>query len=243
MTTHVDEKQSRAYYDEFSAGYERKRGRGYHALIDDLEVELATRHVGGARILEAGAGTGLVLQRLAPHARQAVGIDLSAGMLRLARERELSVAQASVEVLPFADETFDVVLSFKVLAHVPGIEAAVRELCRVTRKGGHLVLEFYNRHSLRTLIKRLKRPTTIGQTFSDEDVHTRFDSLADILRYLPPGVSLQAIRGVRVLTPVAQVHDLPVVSRLFAAAERLAADAPGLRRLGGFLIVVLRRDG
>ncbi len=242
MATTTDEKRSREYYDEFSAGYERERGRGYHALIDDLEVELASRYASGGRILEAGAGTGLVLRRLAPVARQAFGIDLSAGMLRLARERRLNVAQASVDVLPFGDETFDAVLSFKVLAHVPEIEAALRELARVTRRGGHLVLEFYNRHSLRTLIKHLKRPTTIGQTFNDEDVHTRFDSLAQIRGYLPPGLTLVGIRGVRVLTPVAKVHDLPLLSSLFAAAERFAADAPGLRRLGGFLIVVLRRD-
>jgi len=232
--------RSKDYYDEFSATYERHRGRGYHALIDELEVELARRYCSGA-LLEAGCGTGLILERLAPSTSRAVGLDLSAGMLAHARRRGLDVFQGTLESLPFADASFDVVVSFKVLAHVPGIGLALRELTRVTRPGGHLVLEFYNKTSLRTLIKRLKRPTRIGDSFSDEDVYTRFDSLAEIRQLLPESVDLVAVRGVRVFTPIAQLHELPIVGPLLGEAERWAADAPVLRRLGGFLIVVACR--
>ena len=239
-TPNPSELRSRTYYDEFSASYERHRGRGYHALIDELEVELARRYCSG-RVLEAGCGTGLILRRRADGARAAAGVDLSAGMLRLAHDRGLTVVQSSVDALPFPDATFDTVVSFKVLAHVPPIAATVAELARVTRPGGHLLLEFYNRYSLRTLIKQLKRPTRIGASFSDEDVYTRFDGLRDIRGYLPPGVRLVGLRGVRVFTPAAMVHDLPVVGGLLATAERWAADAPLLRHLGGFLIVVLQK--
>jgi ubiquinone/menaquinone biosynthesis C-methylase UbiE len=242
MTGLADQGRSKAYYDEFSQSYELHRSRGYHALIDDLEVELAQRYCQQAAILEAGCGTGLILGRLARQARQAVGLDLSAGMLGSAVRRELTVVQGSVDELPFADASFDTVLSFKVLAHVPAIVQAIRELSRVTRHGGHLVLEFYNRYSLRTLIKVLKKPSRIGHSFNDEDVFTRFDSLAEIRRYLPAGLHLVRHRGVRVLTPLAQAHSLPGVGALLSVAERLAADAPLLSRLGGFLIVVLRKD-
>jgi ubiquinone/menaquinone biosynthesis C-methylase UbiE len=238
-----DERRSREYYDEFSATYERHRARGYHALIDDLEVELAARHASpDVAILEAGCGTGLILRRLADLSRHVVGLDLSAGMLRQARDRGLTVVQGSLDDLPLSDGVFDLVVSFKVLAHVPPIERALAELVRVTRPGGHLLLEFYNRHSLRTLVKVLKRPTRIGATFNDEDVYTRFDSWTDIQRYLPAGVQIVGVRGVRVLTPVAQVHELPLLGRLVDRAERWAADAPVLRRLGGFLIVVLQKS-
>jgi ubiquinone/menaquinone biosynthesis C-methylase UbiE len=237
MTQTRSEKRSRDYYDEFSATYEERRSRGYHALVDDLEVDLAARYCHG-RVLEAGCGTGLILRRLGEHCDHATGIDLSAGMLAAARDRGLGVAQASVDALPFSDETFDTVVSFKVLAHVPAIAAAVAELARVTRPGGHVLLEFYNRHSLRTLIKRLKNPTRIGSSFSDEDVHTRFDNWAAVKSYLPSSLEVVGVRGVRVFTPVALVHDIPLVAHLLAAAERWAADAPLLRWLGGFLIVV-----
>ncbi|MCB9556178.1 MAG: class I SAM-dependent methyltransferase [Deltaproteobacteria bacterium] len=235
-----DQTLSRSYYDEFSENYERHRHEGYHTLIDDLEVDLARRYCHG-RILEAGCGSGLILRRLAVGAKQAVGLDLSSGMLRWAARRGLSVAQGSVDALPFPDEHFDGVVSFKVLAHVPPIERALAELARVTRPGGHLVLEFYNRHSLRTAIKRLKAPTSIGSTYTDDDVFTRYDALDDVKRYLPPSVEFVAVHGVRVFTPVASIHKVPVLRDMFAAAERIARDAPLLRQYGGFMVVVARK--
>jgi SAM-dependent methyltransferase len=151
------------------------------------------------------------------------------------------VAQASITSLPFADASFDVVCSFKVLAHVQPIAEAVAELSRVTRPGGHLVLEFYNPHSLRGLVKWLKPPTAISHRVDDEAVFTRYDSLADIERFLPPGHAIVDLRGVRVLTPAAAFFALAPVGRMMGFLEHKACDTPGLRRLGGFLIAVVRK--
>jgi ubiquinone/menaquinone biosynthesis C-methylase UbiE len=233
---------SQQYYDEFSESYEDHRHEGYHRLLDELEMEVASRYCTGS-VLEAGCGTGLILNRLAKRAQRATGIDLSAGMLKPAQARELSVAQAPVDCLPFADGEFDAVFSFKVLAHIPNIGEALAELARVTKPGGHLVLEFYNRHSLRYLIKMAKRPNRIGGKYTDEDVYTRYDSLEQIRSYLPPSVEFVDSAGVRVVTPAAFVHRLPVVSHAFAAAERYALEAPLIHRLGGFLIAVMKKRG
>jgi ubiquinone/menaquinone biosynthesis C-methylase UbiE len=146
---------NRSYYDDFAGWYERERGRGYHQLIDDLELELIQRHATGADVLEAGCGTGLLLERVAGFARTARGVDLSAGMLAKAQGRRLDVVQGSVTALPFADQSFDVVYSVKVLAHVQDIRGALREMTRVLRPGGWLLAEFYNPRSLRYLVKRL----------------------------------------------------------------------------------------
>lgn len=231
---------SQQYYDEFSQSYEDHRHQGYHRLLDELEMEIANRYCQG-HVLEAGCGTGLILNRLAKRARRATGIDLSAGMLKPAQGRDLSVAQAPVDCLPFADGEFDAVFSFKVLAHIPNIGEALAELARVTKPGGHLVLEFYNKHSLRYLIKMAKRPNRIGGKFTDEDVFTRYDSLNQIHGYLPASVDFVSSAGVRVVTPAAFVHRIPGVGQAFAAVERIALDAPGFHRLGGFLIVVLKK--
>ena len=237
----AEESRSRSYYDEFSETYEHHRDRGYHAMLDDLEVDLVRRYCGDGTLLEAGCGTGLILNRLSPHCRAAVGIDLSAGMLSHASARALTVVQGKLDDLPFADNAFDTVVSFKVLAHVQPIEKAMEEMARVTRPGGHMLLEFYNTYSLRGLIKQLKRPTRIGSTYDDEDVYTRLDSPARLRTYLPPGVQLLGVKGVRVVTPVAQLHRVPLVGALLRGCERLAADAPGLRWLGGFLILILQK--
>src|SRR5262249_7159136 len=79
---------TQAYYDEFSEGYEKLRGNndpgGYHELVDDLEVDFATRYAAGGDLLEVGCGTGLLLERLSKVTRTAQGIDLSPGMLERA---------------------------------------------------------------------------------------------------------------------------------------------------------------
>src|SRR5690349_4852611 len=105
-----------AYYDEFSRGYDRHRGTndpgGYHALVDDLEVDFAGRFAAGGDVLEVGCGTGLILERLARIAKSAKGIDLSPGMLEKAKERGLDVQQGSILELPYPDSSFDVTCSF-----------------------------------------------------------------------------------------------------------------------------------
>lgn len=233
---------NRRYYEEFSASYERHRHDGYHAFIDELEAEIAGRYLAeSATLLEAGCGTGLVLSRLRPRARQVFGVDLSRGMLAQARRRELEVVQASVTSLPFADASFDLVCSFKVLAHVEAIERAIAEMARVLRPGGYLVAEFYNARSLRYLIKRLKPPTPTSKDYHDEAVFTRYDTLPRIRSYLPSGLTVEAVHGIRVMTPLPQLHKLPVIAPVLQTIERRAASLPVLRNLGGFLIVVARK--
>ena len=233
--------RAREYYDEFSAWYERQRDRGYHRLVDDLEVDLVARYGRGARVLEAGCGTGLLLSRVARFASEAWGVDLSAGMLDKARARALHVLQASVTSLPFRDESFDVVYSFKVLAHVEPIKEALAELARITRRGGYLLLEFYNPLSLRYLVKVLKPASRISDHTTDAAVYTRYDALESIREYLPADVKLVTMRGIRVVTPLSYVYRLPPLGKLFGRVERALADAPFFRRLGGFLVVVAQR--
>src|SRR5262249_6855942 len=144
---------------------------------------------------------------------------------------------------PFPAERFDVVCSFKVLAHVERIREALAELVRVTRRGGYLLLEFYNPWSLRGLIKRWKPPSSISARTTDEAVFTRYDDLAAVRGYLPAGVDAVTARGVRVVTRFARLYAVAPLARLLGGLERRLADFPGVRRLGGFLIVVAQKTG
>ncbi len=238
----ASEQEARRYYDDFSDSYERGRGYGYHQMIDDLEVQITSPYARGARVLELGCGTGLILARIAEVADEAVGIDLSEGMAQQAKDRGLDVRIGSVCDLPFEDNQFDLTYSFKVLAHIPDIEGAVREAARVTRPGGHLLLEFYNPWSLRYLAKRLAGPQPIGDDRTEADIFTRWDSPRAIRKLLPPNVELVDYHGVRVLTPFAAVHRIPLVGSGLRRAEQLAGRSP-LRYLGGFLIAALRKSG
>ena len=235
---------TRAYYDEFSKSYERHRRPndedGYHALVDDLEVELCERYGSGRDVLECGCGTGLILERVARFARRAAGIDLSPGMLELARSRGLDVREGSVTALPFDDATFDVTCSFKVLAHVPDIGKALAEMARVTRPGGVILAEFYNPWSFRGLAKRLGPAGAISERTKESAVFTRFDSPRVLPRILPPGARLEAARGIRIVTPAAAVMRVPGLRSVLRRAERLLCDSPAAV-FGGFYVAVIRK--
>ena len=237
---------TRAYYDEFSHTYEAQRRpsepHGYHALIDDLEIELTARHGTARDVLECGCGTGLLLERIAHFARHASGIDLSPCMLDHARARGLDVREGSVTKLPFEDATFDVTCSFKVLAHVQDIGRALREMARVTRTGGVVLAEFYNPMSLRGLAKRFGPARKISDATRESAVYTRFDAPWIIKRLLPPGLHLETAMGVRILLPAAAVMRVPGLRDVMARVERFLAHSPAAV-FGGFYVAVLRKSG
>jgi ubiquinone/menaquinone biosynthesis C-methylase UbiE len=240
-----DDAATRAYYDEFSVQYEAERGAnrpgGYHALVDDLEVELVERYGRGGDVLECGVGTGLLLARFGRFAKSARGIDLSPGMLERARARGLDVREASVTAIPFDDASFDVTCSFKVLAHVPEIGRALSEMARVTRPGGVVIAEFYNPLSMRGLVKRLGPARAISASKRESAVYTRFDAPWVIPRILPPSLHIEAARGVRIVTPAASVMRVPIVRDVMRRIERGLADTRA-SVFGGFYVVVLRKS-
>jgi ubiquinone/menaquinone biosynthesis C-methylase UbiE len=230
----------RSYYDDFSGWYENQRHHGYHQVIDALEVDLSMPLCAGKDILEAGCGTGLILQELAKVAKTTTGLDLSLGMARQAKTKGLPVVLGSITDLPFAAESFDVVLSFKVLAHLQNIERALQEIARVTRPGGHVVLEFYNSQSLRYWAKRLAGPGKISAARVEAEMFTRWESPEKITERFSSQFTVISTHGVRVLTPAAFVHKLPLLGPLWGKAERIVRDGP-LARFGGFFVVVAQK--
>ncbi|MFO0738012.1 MAG: class I SAM-dependent methyltransferase [Labilithrix sp.] len=240
----MSDQATRDYYNEFSEHYEDKRrpnkSAGYHALIDDLEIELAERYGRGKDVLECGCGTGLILERIRQFARKAAGIDLSPGMLDHARARGLDVREASVTELPFEDASFDVTCSFKVLAHVPDIGRALSEMARVTRPGGVILAELYNPWSFRALAKRLGPAGKISDKTRESAVYTRFDSPLDVPKIIPAGTRLEAVRGIRIVTPAAFAIDVPVLGNVLSRAERWLCDTPAAS-FGGFYCAVIRK--
>lgn len=237
-----DDHRARAYYDDFSRRYERERHHGYHALLDELELDIALPLATGRDVLEVGCGTGLILERLARVARRAEGIDLSPGMLQKARERGLEVREASANALPYPDATFDLVVSFKVLAHVPDITGALAEMGRVCRPGGRVVAELYNPWSLRFLAKRLAGPGKISAARSEADMYTRWDAPTRLKSLVPSSLALDEVRGLRVFTPAALLHRIPLLGAGLARAERRVTRSP-LRWFGGFLVLLATKRG
>lgn len=96
----------------------------------------------GERVLDVGAGTGVSTEELARSGAYVVGADLSLGMLYAGKQSRPAVPLLAGDALrlPFADASFDAVTISFALRNVSDTDAALRELARVTRPGGRLVV-------------------------------------------------------------------------------------------------------
>lgn len=94
----------------------------------------------GARILDAGCGSGRTLDDLARWG-QVSGLELEQAGVAAARSRgHADVRQGAVEELPWPQDTFDLVTCLDVVEHTPDDRRTLAELRRVTRPGGHLLV-------------------------------------------------------------------------------------------------------
>ncbi|MCW3023105.1 MAG: hypothetical protein JWR30_2427 [Conexibacter sp.] len=127
-----DELQTMLSSDERHWWY-RGRRRVLRAQLDRLPL------APGARLLDAGCGSGRTLDELVRYGRVS-GIDLSPQAVAAAQRRgHQDVRVGRVEQLPFADGTFDVVTCLDVIEHTPDDRASLAELRRVVRPGGLLL--------------------------------------------------------------------------------------------------------
>jgi SAM-dependent methyltransferase len=103
------------------------------------------------RLLENGCGVGQYVEHLAPAAGQVIGLEYDFERARTARQsgaagqRAALIVNAAGERLPFPSKSFDVILSHEVLEHVQDDRLAVREMARVLRPGGRMVVFVPNR--------------------------------------------------------------------------------------------------
>jgi ubiquinone/menaquinone biosynthesis C-methylase UbiE/DNA-binding transcriptional ArsR family regulator len=146
-----------AYFKSNATEWERIRA--LHAPEKDVEAAIA-RHLTARPIesfLDAGTGTGRMLELIAPHAGRAIGIDVSPDMLAIARDRLLraNISNAQVRLgdtyrLPFpngaAGSGFDVVLFHQVLHYLDDPQHAVAEAARVMAPGGKLLIADFAPH-------------------------------------------------------------------------------------------------
>ena len=131
-------------YDQWARDYEADLERDYAWQGPEVAAEIFAKYVSkGARILDAGAGTGLVGVVLTKKGyRDIVAMDLSTGMLEEARKKNVYREFHQMvmgETLDFPTDSFDSTISIGVLTvgHAPA--SSLDELVRVTKPGGYIV--------------------------------------------------------------------------------------------------------
>ena len=124
--------------------------------VAESEVERAIDQVLGnrslGRLVDVGTGTGRMIELFGPRATQAIGIDRSSEMLRLARVKleaagiHSSLRQGDMYALPLADDSADCVIIHQVLHYAHSPAAAISEAARVLAPGGTLLVVDFAAH-------------------------------------------------------------------------------------------------
>ena len=191
---------ARAYAGWRASTLGRITDRLEDALLRDLLGDVA-----GRAVLDLGCGDGKLAVRLAALGARVVGLDADPAMLRAAASRaaaagvSVQFATGRAEVLPFMAGRFDLVVAVTVLCFVPDAEAAFREITRVLRPGGAVVIGELGRWSLWALRRRIRG--WLGNRLW-RAAHFR---TGGELRRLAEGAGLQvrAVRGAVFYPPVA----------------------------------------
>lgn len=136
------------FVDQYQAWFQTPLGRVILDLERDLVLGMLTPRP-GERILDAGCGTGIFTAAVLAAGAAVVGLDLSAPMLARAREDLGGAAfhplRGDLTRLPLADASCDKTLSVTALEFIADGAVAMRELFRVTRPGGRVVVATLNR--------------------------------------------------------------------------------------------------
>jgi 2-polyprenyl-3-methyl-5-hydroxy-6-metoxy-1,4-benzoquinol methylase len=137
--------EHRRYDDSW---YTRFEPRLVEQFLDDCR--LPREHFTGIRALDAGCGSGRWTYALAELGADVASFDLTAGGVKAAHENlgsrdNVSICQANLFRPPFADESFDFVMSWGVLHHTPDTRAAFERLVPLVKPGGTLYVMVYEK--------------------------------------------------------------------------------------------------
>jgi phosphatidylethanolamine/phosphatidyl-N-methylethanolamine N-methyltransferase len=139
------EDDGRAYWDRNARNYERSLRFLGRPIPRMLELTVASVR-GARRVLEVGAGTGVITMAIAPVVEELVATDYAATMVTMVHRRarlgafqHIRCEQADVHALPYDDGWFGAVVAGNILHLVPDLPRALAELRRVLAPGGKLV--------------------------------------------------------------------------------------------------------
>ncbi|WP_423817067.1 demethylmenaquinone methyltransferase [Rothia nasimurium] len=135
-------------FDQVAERYDLMNGimsLGQHIYWRKQTVAAVDAHP-GQKVLDVAAGTGTSSEPFADAGVKVIAADLSEGMLAVGRRRrpDIEFVQADVTALPFADEEFDAVTMSYGLRNVADYPQALRELYRVTKPGGRIVINEFS---------------------------------------------------------------------------------------------------
>jgi SAM-dependent methyltransferase len=198
----------------YDAWYGTAFGSLCHRLEKDALFSLASFNPGD-RVLDAGCGTGVYLEELLRLGLDVTGVDEDEDMLEYAsssRGRGAALIKAALERLPFESSSFDKVISVCTLEFIDRPLPALKEMVRVLKKDGILLIGFLNRNSPWSASRMEKGKDT------DSIWHrVRFYCLPDIAGLaLNAGLRMMSFKGAVYFPPKAEGEDIATLKAMEA---------------------------
>jgi excisionase family DNA binding protein len=169
----LEENRVKDYFNRVAPQYNEQRSNAYGSALRDIitgQADLTAETV----VADIGAGTGYIALEMAHKAKKVLAVDNSASMLAVAREEaarqkidNIEFFEGEAETLPMQDRTVDCIVSNMLLHHVQDPLDALREMRRILKPGGRLILTDAEEHG-HTWLKEEKSDLWLG--FSKEEL-------------------------------------------------------------------------
>jgi SAM-dependent methyltransferase len=228
---------STSHFDQIATAYDESLPAHVIEHYLSKRTRFVLEHCPHGEVLDVGCGTGLLAARLAGASYNVTGVDPSEGMLDVLARRtpDVDAVKGSGTSLPFADDSFDLVLSVAVMHHIADADEVRRtlaEMVRVAKPSGQILVWDHNPRNpyWRRLMARV--PQDVGEE--------RLISAAELIGGLRDG-------GAEILlsTQLGMVPDFTprAAIGMAAAAERAAERMPLVRSICAHnVILAAKRD-
>jgi ubiquinone/menaquinone biosynthesis C-methylase UbiE len=155
--------------------YSKKYSRCYHDWWNKKMLSFVSLK---GRILDNGCGTGILFETISEKTKSIIGIDISYKMLDYAKQRTSNLILGDSQYLPFQDGSFDLVIGRSLLHHIPDPYLGLKEMARVLKRNGEIVIVDTNKSILSILPRYLANK---GEHFSDDHKNMHINHLKKII--------------------------------------------------------------
>lgn len=232
-----DKQAEKDFFSNFAEGYDVFTEKAYKRLLDIFIREIHPVH--DEIIVDIGCGSGAFTEKVFNLCKgnSVVGMDMSQVMIEKAKDRnaEIDYIVGDMEKMPYHDESCDIVILSGVLHHLNGLDAAIKEMYRILRRGGRcFAFDPNGRNPVMWLFRNRKSPFFYPSGITANERLLINDEIKDAFRANGFKVKTVAVSGIS----YKYVHSGIIKSLLpaYNIIDKIFARTNLAARYGSFLV-------